>query len=58
LFDIEERATLLGGKVEILTGAATAQGCGTQITVWLPVQSPVPLEPAAAINTHRPPYTL
>jgi two-component system, NarL family, sensor histidine kinase UhpB len=57
LFDIEERAALLGGKVEIVTGAVTAQGCGTQITVWLPVQ-PVPVEPFTAINTHRPPYTL
>jgi two-component system, NarL family, sensor histidine kinase UhpB len=52
LFDIEERATLLGGKLELDTGIH-----GTTIVVTVPA-SGLPAEPPPAINTHARPYTL
>ncbi|HEX2912876.1 MAG TPA: sensor histidine kinase [Chloroflexia bacterium] len=55
LFDIEERAALLGGKVEILSGKNNPCGAGTRITVLLPVQS-CPVDLPYGLNTAIPPY--
>jgi signal transduction histidine kinase len=52
LFDIEERATLLGGKIEINTGTH-----GTTIIVTVP-ETGQPAEMPQTINTHARPYTL
>ncbi len=59
LFDIEERAALLGGKVQIesqLIGESKNAASGTKISVLLPL-SGCPVEPDCYINTHAAPYT-
>jgi two-component system sensor histidine kinase UhpB len=57
LFDIEERATLLGGYVKISPAAPLAlENPGTCTVVTLPLQ-PNQADFKSGLSTHRPPYT-
>lgn len=56
LFDIEERATLLGGHVKFSLNDPLSPTPGTRTVVTLPLQpNPANLNPD--LNTHLPPYT-
>lgn len=55
LFDIEERAALLGGKVEISSPACEIGASGTCITVLIPL-SASRAEAPDGISTSAPPY--
>ncbi len=55
LFDIEERATLLGGQVKISAANPLSERPGTRTVVTLPLQSnPADFKPG--LSTHLPPY--
>ena len=56
LFDIEERATLLGGYVKISSASPLYETPGTRTVVTLPLHSnPTDFQPG--LNTQHPPYT-